>query len=78
MSEEQVQESLVDYFQSMQTSPPQGIPEDKIPEATELLDSALSSGMETAFIVLAILMLLGLFVSFFLPKSQPEKSNGDG
>ncbi len=72
MSEEQVQTSLVDYMQSMQTSQPQEIPEDQIPEATELLDSALSSGMETAFIILAILMLLGLAISVFLPKSEPE------
>jgi hypothetical protein len=77
MSEEQVQESLVDYFQSMQTSEPQGIPEENIPEATELLDSALSSGMETAFIVLAILMLLGLAVSVFLPRTESKKDNGD-
>ena len=78
MSEEQVQESLVDYFQSMQTSPPQGIPEDKIPEATELVDTALSSGMETAFIVLAILMLLGLTVSVFLPRTESKTDTGDG
>lgn len=78
MSEEQVQTSLVNYMQSMQTSQPQEIPEDKIPEATELLDSALSSGMETSFIILAILMLLGMAVSVFLPKSEPEPNNGDG
>ncbi|MEW6554085.1 MAG: MFS transporter [Actinomycetota bacterium] len=78
MSEEQVQESLVEYVQSMQTSPPPGIPEDKVPEATEVVDSALSSAMEMSFIVLAAVMLLGLAASVFLPKTEPRKDAGDG
>jgi MFS family permease len=72
MTEEQVKTSLVDYMQTMQTSPPPGIPQDKIPEATELLDSALSSGMKTAFVVLSILMLLSLAIAVFLPKTKTE------
>jgi EmrB/QacA subfamily drug resistance transporter len=72
MTEEQVKTSLVDYVQTMQTSPPPGIPEDQVPEATEMVDSALSSGMKMCFNVLAILMLLGMVISFFMPKTKPE------
>ncbi len=67
MTEDQVKTSLVDYVQTMQTSPPEGIPEEQVPEATELVDSALSSGMKMSFNVLAALMLLGMVLSLFMP-----------
>jgi EmrB/QacA subfamily drug resistance transporter len=76
MSEEQVKTSLVDYMQSMQTSQPPGIPQDKIPEATELLNSALSSAMRMAFLILTVLMLMTAVISAFLPKSKPEAKTG--
>jgi hypothetical protein len=72
MTEEQVKESLVDYVQSMQISPPEGIPEDQVPEATALVDDALSTGMKISFDVLAALMLLGMAFSFFMPKTKAE------
>ncbi len=74
MTEEQVETALVDYVQNMQTSPPEGIPEDQVPEATALVDDALSTGMEISFMVLAVLMLLGMAVSFFMPKVKTERA----
>jgi EmrB/QacA subfamily drug resistance transporter len=78
MSEEQIKESLVDYFQSMQTSQPQGIPEENIPEATEIVDSALSTAMETALMVMAVLMLLSAALAIFLPRTEAKTNAGDG
>lgn len=78
MTEEQVKESLIDYMQSMQTSQPRGIPQDRISEATEIVDSALSTAMKMSFNVLAAIMLLGMALSIFMPgtESEAEKSPG--
>lgn len=70
MTDEQVKASLVEYMQSMQTSVPKEIPADKVPEATEIVDSALSSAMRMSFIALAVIMLLGMAVSFFMPGTK--------
>jgi flagellar motor component MotA len=78
MTEEQVKESLVEYVQNMQTSPPPQIPEDQVAEATEIVDSALSSAMKLSFIVLAVIMLLGMIASFFMPKTEPGEEKTPG
>jgi EmrB/QacA subfamily drug resistance transporter len=78
MTQEQVKTSLVDYIQTMQESPPPGIALDKVPEAKVLVDSALSSAMKMSFNVLAAIMLLGMALSFFMPRTEPEAEKGTG
>lgn len=72
MSQEEVKTSLVESMQKMQTEEPPGIPEAELPEAREISDSSLSSGMKLAFNVMAVVMLLGLATTVFMPRSQSE------
>ncbi len=66
---EQIQSSLVDYVEKMQTVPPQ-IPSELVPQATEIVDSAISSAMNQTFIALTLILLLGFITSIFIPKRR--------
>ena len=70
MTTAQVQDSLVNYVESMQTIPPQNIPPDMVPEATQIVDSAISSAMKQTFNVLTLILLLGFITSIFLPSRK--------
>jgi EmrB/QacA subfamily drug resistance transporter len=72
MPREQIKQSLFDYFQDMQTAPPQGIPARDTTEAEQIVDSAISSAMRLAFVVLAIILLLGAALSIFVPRQRAE------
>ncbi|MBN2168205.1 MAG: MFS transporter, partial [Actinobacteria bacterium] len=70
MSTEEVRKSLMESLQEMQTEKPSGVPVRDVPEATDLLDAAISSGMKLAFNVMAVLMLLGLVTAVFMPRTK--------
>lgn len=70
MTTTQVQDSLVKYVESMQTTPPQDIPPSLVPEVTQIVDSSISSAMKQTFNVLTFILLLGFITSIFLPSRK--------
>ncbi len=55
----------------MQTDTPQ-IPPELVPQATQIVDSAISSAMNRTFDVLGLIMILGFITSIFLPKTKKD------
>jgi hypothetical protein len=70
MTTQQVQISLVDYVEKMQTQAPPQIPAELVPQATKIVDTAISSAMKQTFNVLSLILLLGFITSIFLPKAR--------
>jgi hypothetical protein len=68
MPREEIEQSLFDYFQGMQTEAPQGLPSGDTPEARQIVDSTISDAMRLAFFVLGMIMLLGAVIALFMPK----------
>ena len=66
---EQIQDDLFSYVETMQTETPQ-IPPELVPEATQVVDSAISSAMKQTFTALSLILLLGFITSIFLPKKK--------
>jgi EmrB/QacA subfamily drug resistance transporter len=71
MSKKQIQDSLFDYVEKMQTGTP-SIPLELVPQATQIIDSTISSSMRMAFTALALILFLGFIISIFLPKRRVE------
>jgi EmrB/QacA subfamily drug resistance transporter len=71
MTTEQIQSSLFNYVEKMQTVPPQ-IPPELVPQATQIVDSTISSAMKQTFNALALILLLGVITSIFLPRSRKQ------
>ena len=74
MTTAQIQDSLVNYVEKMQTTPPQNIPPELVPEATQIVDSAISSAMKQTFNVLSLILLLGFVTSIFLPSRKNQEN----
>ena len=72
MTTEQVQDSLFNYVEKMQTTPPQNIPPELVPEATKIVDSTISSAMKQTFNALTLILLLGFITSIFLPSKKKK------
>jgi EmrB/QacA subfamily drug resistance transporter len=70
MTTAQVQDSLFNYVEKMQTVPPQNIPPELVPEATKIVDETISSAMKQTFNALTLILLLGLITSIFLPSKK--------
>ena len=70
MSTLQIQDSLHNYVESMQTIAPQNIPPNLVPEVTQIVDSAISSAMRQTFNALTLILLLGFITSIFLPSRK--------
>jgi len=75
MSTVQIQDSLHNYVESMQTIAPQNIPPSLVPEVTQIVDSAISSAMRQTFNVLTLILLLGFITSIFLPSRKKIKTS---
>lgn len=71
MTNEQIQSSLFTYVEKMQTGKPQ-IPEELVPQATQIVESTISSAMKQTFNVLALILLLGFITSIFIPKTKKK------
>ncbi len=69
MTTEQIQSSLFAYVEKMQTEKPQ-IPPELIPQATQIVESTISSAMKQTFNALTIILLLGFITSIFIPKNR--------
>ncbi|MDI6723078.1 MAG: MFS transporter [Methanobacterium sp.] len=69
MTTEQIQDSLFNYVETMQTEPPQ-IPSELVPQATQIIDSTISSAMKQTFNALTLILLLGFITSIFIPKNR--------
>ena len=74
MSTTEIQDSLFNYVETMQTTPPQDIPSSLVPQVTQIVDSTISSAMKMTFNVLALIFLLGFFTSLFLPRRKIKGS----
>ncbi|HMK53724.1 MAG TPA: MFS transporter [Methanobacteriaceae archaeon] len=70
MTTEQIQNSLFNYVEKMQTSSPQDIPPNLVPQVTQIVDSTINSAMKQTFNVLALILILGFITSIFLPSSK--------
>ncbi len=69
---EQIQSNMVTYVEKMQTQPLQ-VPPELVPQATQIVESTISSAMDQTFTALTLILLLGFITSIFLPK--PKKMN---
>ena len=75
MTTDQVQSSLVTYVEKMQTTNPQNIPPNLVPEVTHIVDTTISSAMKQTFNALTLILILGFITSIFLPSRKKEFSN---
>ena len=66
MTKEQIDSSVIFYVEKMQTGT-LNVPSDILPEVNQILDSTISSAMKQTFNILALILLLGLVTSIFLP-----------
>jgi len=69
VSTEQIQSSLFNYVEKMQTGTPQ-IPPQLVPYSKQIIDSTISSAMRQTFNALTLILLLGLIISIFIPKKK--------
>ncbi|HML05000.1 MAG TPA: MFS transporter [Methanobacterium sp.] len=69
MTTEQIQGALFSYVETMQTNSSQ-IPPQLVPQATQIIDSTISSAMKQTFNALALILFLGFIISIFIPKSR--------
>ncbi len=72
MTTSEIQNSLFNYVEKMQTMNPQNIPSNLVPEVNQIVDSALSSAMKQTFNVLTLILLLGFITSIFLPRKRKK------
>jgi hypothetical protein len=72
MTTTQIQDSLFNYAEKMQTGPPPQVSPQLQPYTTEIIDSALSSAMKQTFTALSLILLLGFIISIFVPKKKPN------
>ena len=72
MTTPQIQDSLFNYIEKMQTGPPPQVSPQLQPYTTQIIDSALSAAMKQTFTVLSLILLLGFIISIFLPKIKPN------
>ncbi|MGZ4857277.1 MAG: MFS transporter [Methanobacteriaceae archaeon] len=70
MTTTQIQDSLFNYAEKMQTGPPPQVSPQLQPYTTEIIDSALSSAMKQTFTVLSLILLLGFIMSIFIPSKK--------
>jgi MFS family permease len=70
MSQEQIQTSLINYVEKMQTVAPQDIPPSLVPEVNQIVDSTISSAMKQTFNALTLILILGFITSIFIPKRR--------
>lgn len=71
MTTQQIQDGLFNYVESMQTETPQISPQ-LVPQATQIVDSTISSAMKQTFNVLSLILLLGFIISIFLPSTKKQ------
>lgn len=69
MTTEQIQSSLFDYVEKMQTTTPQ-IPPELVPQATQIVESTISSSMRQTFNALTLILILGFIISIFIPRTR--------
>ena len=69
LTKEQIQENLFNHVEKMQTDTPQ-VPPELAPYSAEIINSSISSAMKQTFTVLAMILLLGLVTSIFLPSTK--------
>jgi len=74
MSTEQIQSSLFNYVEKMQTDPNQ-IPPQLVPQATQIVDTTISAAMRQTFNVLTLILLLGFIMSIFIPKISKNENS---
>ena len=74
MTTAEIQDSLYNYVEKMQTTTPQNIPPNMVPEVAHIVDSALSSAMKQTFNALTLILLLGFITTIFLPSREKNKS----
>lgn len=70
LTTEQIQNNLFNYVEKMQTVNPQSIPPEDVPEATQIVDSTISSAMKQTFNALTLILLLGFITSILIPSNK--------
>lgn len=72
MSKQQIQDSFFNYVEKMQTGTPDITPA-LVPQATQIIDSTISTSMRQAFTILSLILLLGFITSIFIPKRRIQR-----
>lgn len=72
MSTDQIQNSLFNYMEKMQTGNPPALPPQLESQSAQIIDSSIASAMKQTFNVLALILVLGFILSIFLPKRKKE------
>ena len=66
MTTEQIDSSVMFYVEKMQTGT-LNVPPNMVPQVNQMLDFTISSAMKQTFNILALILLLGLVTTIFLP-----------
>jgi hypothetical protein len=66
MTTEQIDSSVMFYVEKMQTGT-LNVPPNRVPQVNQMLDFTISSAMKQTFNILALILLLGLVTTIFLP-----------
>jgi EmrB/QacA subfamily drug resistance transporter len=74
MTTEQIQGSIINYVEKMQTGTPPQVPSQIQPYTTQIIDSSISSAMKQTFTVLSLILILGFITSIFLPSVKKRKN----
>lgn len=69
LTTEQIHDSLFNYVEKMQTGTLQ-IPPELVPQATQIVESTISSAMKQTFNALTLILILGFISSIFIPKTR--------
>lgn len=70
---EQIQDGLFNYVEKMQTQTPQ-IPPELVPQAPQIVNSAISTSMKQTFNALTLILVLGFILSIFFPRTKKSES----
>ena len=74
MTTEQIQGSIVSYFEKMQTGTPPQVSPQLQPYTVQIIDSSISSAMKQTFTVLSLILLVGFITSIFIPRRKKTDS----
>jgi len=70
MTTTEIHDSLFNYVEKMQTTSPENIPANLVPQVTQMVDATISSAMQMTFNALALIFLLGFITSIFIPSRK--------
>ncbi len=74
MTTTEIHDSLFNYVEKMQTTSPENIPSNLVPQVTQMVDATISSAMKMTFNALALIFFLGFVTSIFIPSRKKQQN----